>query len=78
MEFWGRLKERPLRHIVSLYRVLKRLDLIPEAKKCGYVPKTYTQMTLIGKKVQVGVKYVPFFLLAHPSVIKPLDHYSER
>jgi transposase InsO family protein len=60
VEFWFRLLDRGYnRHIVSLYRVLKRMDLIQKPQKKPYVPKPYTQMTFPGERVQIDVKFVP-------------------
>ena len=61
VEFWCRLVSRGYsRHIVSLYRALKRMQLIHKPKKKkSYVPKPYTQMTFPGERVQIDVKFVP-------------------
>lgn len=60
VEFWCRLVSKGYnRNIISLYRVLKRMDLIQIPKKQPYVPKLYTQMTFPGEKIQVDVKFVP-------------------
>ena len=60
VELWCRLVDRGYtRHIVSLYRVLKRIELIHKPKKKPYVPKPYTQMTYPGERVQIDVKFVP-------------------
>lgn len=60
VEFWCRLTNRGYRrHIVSLYRVMKRLKLIPKPQKQPYIPKPYSQMTFPGEKVQIDVKFVP-------------------
>lgn len=60
IEFWFRLMERGYtRHVVSLYRVLKRINLIVEPQKKPYIPKPYQQMTFPGERVQIDVKFVP-------------------
>jgi len=60
MEFWFRLVDRGYnRHIVSLYRVMKRMELIQKPRKKPYIPKPYTQMTYPGERVQMDVKFVP-------------------
>jgi transposase InsO family protein len=60
VEFWFRLLHRGYtRHIVSLYRVLKRMKLIQQPQKKHYIPKPYTQMTYPGQRVQIDIKFVP-------------------
>lgn len=60
VEFWFRLIDRGYsRHIVSLYRVMKRMELIQKPQKKPYIPKPYTQMTYPGERVQIDVKFVP-------------------
>lgn len=60
VEFWCRLVDRGYnRHIVSLYRVLRRLNLVKKPLKKPYIPKPYTQMTYPGEKVQIDGKFVP-------------------
>lgn len=60
VEFWCRLVSKGYnRNIISLYRVLKRMDLIQTPKQKPYVPKLYTQMTFPGEKIQIDVKFVP-------------------
>ena len=60
-ELWYRLRNRGYeRHFVSLYRVIRRLELLPDKKpKAKYVPKPYEQMTRPGERVQIDVKVVP-------------------
>ena len=60
-ELWYRLRNRGYeRHFVSLYRVMRRLELLPDKKpKAKYVPKPYEQMTRPGERVQIDVKVVP-------------------
>jgi len=60
VEFWFRLVDKGYsRHIVSLYRTMKRMQLIKKPKKKPYTPKPYTQMTYPGERIQIDVKYVP-------------------
>ena len=66
-ELWHRLCKRGYtRRVESLYRVLKRLALLPQAPaKPTYKPKHYEQMTYPGERVQIDVKYVPMGCLAN-------------
>lgn len=66
-ELWHRLRKRGYtRRAESLYRVLKRLALLPQAPaKPTYKPKPYEQMTYPGERVQIDVKYVPMGCLAN-------------
>ena len=68
IELWHRLRKRGYtRRPESLYRVLKRLSLLPPAAaKKAYVPKPYEQMTYPGERVQIDVKFVPMRCLANP------------
>jgi len=60
VEFWCRLVDRGYsRHIVSLYRVMRRLNFVQKPAKKPYIPKPYIQMTYPGEKVQIDVKFVP-------------------
>ena len=60
VEFWCRLRQRGYsRHIVSLYRVMRRMRLLAEPSKKTYKPKPYVQMTFPGERVQIDVKFVP-------------------
>ena len=60
VEFWCRLRERGyIRHIVSLYRVMRRMQLIRKPTKKPYKPKPYTPMSFPGEKIQIDVKFVP-------------------
>ena len=59
--FWIKLKQRGYtRSCSSLYRQLRKLNLIPEKKK-KHKKKTkpYVQMTFPGERVQIDVKNVP-------------------
>ena len=66
-EFWHKLRKRGYtRRVESLYRVLKRLSLLPPAAaKTTYKPKPYEQMTHPGERIQVDVKFVPSKCLAN-------------
>ena len=66
VELWHRLRKRGYtRCPESLYRVLKRLSLLPPAAaKTTYRPKPYEQMTYPGERVQIDVKFVPMNCLA--------------
>ena len=60
VEFWCRLVQRGYsRHIVSLYRLMKRMNMINKPEKKPYKPKPYVQMTFPGERVQIDVKFVP-------------------
>ena len=69
-ELWHRLKKRGYtRRPESLYRAMKRLDMLPKkAEKKKYVPKPYEQMTYAGERVQVDVKVVPRYCIADPEM----------
>ena len=70
-EFWARLRNRGYtRHIVSLYRVMRRLDMFKQATviKNKYVPKPYESMQYPGQRVQIDVKVVPPSCIANPSL----------
>ena len=56
-ELWHRLRKRGYtRRVESLYRVLKRLALLPQAPaKPTYKPKPYEQMTYPGERIQIDV-----------------------
>ena len=63
-ELWFklRLKYSYSRHIGSLYRVLRKLDIIKDLNVNGtskYTPKKYETPSMIGVKWQIDVKYVP-------------------
>ena len=61
IELWCRLRKHGYtRHIVSLYRVMRRMGMFPQEKpKKKYVPKPYAQMSYPGEHVQIDVKVVP-------------------
>ena len=63
-ELWFklRLKYSYSRHIGSLYRVLRRLNIIKDLNVKGtskYIPKKYETPSMIGIKWQIDVKFVP-------------------
>ena len=61
IDLWCRLRERGYtRCAESLYRVLKRTDMLPAKPiQSTYTPKPYQQMTYPGERVQIDVKVVP-------------------
>ena len=61
VELWHRLRKRGYtRRPESLFRVMRKLGLFPQAdKKKTARPKPYEQMTYPGQRVQVDVKVVP-------------------
>ena len=61
VELWHRLRKRGYtRRPESLFRVMRKLGLFPQAeKKPVYKPKPYEQMTYTGQRVPVDVKVVP-------------------
>ena len=69
-ELWHRLKKVGYtRRVESLYRVMKRLGMLPEKKKEPKpAPKPYEQMTHPGERIQVDVKVVPRRCLADPTM----------
>ena len=70
IELWHRLKKRGYtRRPGSLYRVMKRLGLLPEKKeKKKRIIKPYEQMTHPGERVQIDVKVVPRRCIADPEL----------
>ena len=69
-ELWYRLKKRGYtRRPESLYRVMKKLGMMPEeVKKKKPIPKPYEQMTYAGDRVQIDVKVVPRKCIADPGM----------
>ena len=61
VELWHGLQQRGCtRRPESLFRVMRKLGLFPQAeKKPVYKPKPYEQMTYPGQRVQVDVKVPP-------------------
>jgi transposase InsO family protein len=61
IDLWCRLRKRGYHRCPeSLYRVMRRLELIPNNKeKRKYTPKPYEQMTRPGQRIQMDVKVVP-------------------
>jgi transposase InsO family protein len=59
--FWVKLRQRGYtRSITGVYRVLRRngqMAVKPPNPK--YIPKPYEQMTYLGQRVQIDVKFVP-------------------
>ena len=64
-ELYGKLKQKYnyTRHPVSLFRFLRKHGIYvePEADKIKYKPKPYSTPSIPGEKMQLDVKYVPFF-----------------
>jgi transposase len=60
IELWSRLKKRGYKRCPeSLFRVMRRMGIFPEAKpKKRYQPKPYEQMTHPGERIQIDVKVV--------------------
>ncbi len=69
-ELWSRLKKRGYtRRPESLYRVMKKLGLLPsKPEKEKRIVKPYEQMTHAGERVQVDVKVVPRKCIADPEM----------
>ena len=59
--FWVKLRQKGYtRSITSLWRVLKRRELIPiKPPNPKYIPKPYEKMNYPGQRVQIDVKFVP-------------------
>ena len=70
VELWHRLRKRGYtRRPESLFRVMRKLGLFPQAdKKKTARPKPYEQMTYPGQRVQVDVKVVPLRCIANPEL----------
>ena len=79
-ELWYRLCKRGYtRRPESLFRVMRRLELLPTPKpKKVYTPKPYEQMTYPGQRVQVDVKVVPRSCIADPELRLFLVTYEEQ
>lgn len=81
-ELWHRLKKRGYtRRPESLFRVMRRLNMFPEAQpRTLYKPKPYEQMEYPGQRVQVDVKVVPRCCIADPELhlfqYTAIDEYS--
>ena len=69
-ELWHRLRKQGYtRCLESLYRVMKKLGMLPKKpKKATYKPKPYEQMTYPGERIQVDVKVVPRKCIADPEM----------
>ena len=65
-----RLRQRGYtRRPESLFRVMRKLGLFPQAKKRPtYKPKPYQQMTYPGQRIQVDVKVVPRHCITDPEL----------
>ncbi len=61
IELWHRARKGGYtRRPESLFRLMRRLGMIPESKpKKKYIPKPYEQMQYPGQRVQIDVKVVP-------------------
>ena len=70
VELWHRLRKRGYtRRPESLFRVMRKLGLFPQAeKKPVYKPKPYEQITYPGQRVPVDVKVVPRCCIANPEL----------
>ena len=70
VELWHRLRQRGYtRRPESLFRVMRKLGLFPQAKKRStYKPKPYQQMTYPGQRIQVDVKVVPRRCITDPEL----------
>lgn len=70
IELWHRLRKRNYtRRPESLYRVMKRMGMLPKEKpKKKYTPKPYEQMTYPGQRIHVDVKVVPRSCIADPEL----------
>lgn len=82
VELWHRLRKRDYtRRVESLFRVLRRMDMLPPAKpQSPYKPKPYQQMTHPGERVQIDVKVVPRRCIADKELrlfqYTAIDEYS--
>ena len=82
IELWHRLRKRGYtRCMESLFRVLRRMDMLPPAKpQDPYKPKPYQQMTHPGERVQIDVKVVPRRCIADKELrlfqYTAIDEYS--
>ena len=70
VELWHRLRQRGYtRRPESLFRVMRKLGLFPQAKKRPtYKPKPYQQMIYPGQRIQVDVKVVPRRCITDPEL----------
>lgn len=71
VDLWCKLRDVGYtRCVESLFRVLKRLDKMPETPetKKKYVPKPYEKMTHPGERIQIDVKVVPKY--CYPDLYK--------
>ncbi len=81
-ELWHRLRKKGYtRRPESLYRVMKKLGLLPnKPKPPKHKPKPYEQMTRPGERVQIDVKVVPRKCITDPEMklyqYTAIDKYS--
>ncbi|MDE7362388.1 MAG: DDE-type integrase/transposase/recombinase [Oscillospiraceae bacterium] len=81
-ELWHRLRKKGYtRRPESLYRVMKKLGLLPsKPKPPKRQPKPYEQMTHPGERVQIDVKVVPRKCITDPEMklyqYTAIDEYS--
>lgn len=70
VELWHKLRKRGYsRSLESLFRVMRRLDLLTKDKpKPKYKPKPYERMTHPGERIQVDVKVVPRACIADKTI----------
>ena len=81
-ELWYklRLNYSYSRHIGSLYRVLRKLDIIKDINVKGtskYTPKPYDTPKMIGEKWQIDVKFVPKICKV-PELPKDKNFYQDK
>lgn len=76
--FWVKLRQRGYsRSISGLWRILKKLSLIPiKPKNPKYIPKPYEAMQYPGQRVQIDVKHVPSSCLVGEAKGKKLYQYT--
>ena len=73
---WVKLKKNGYtRSITSLYRVMQKIGIYNKtpSKKKKYIPKPYEQMSHLGERIQIDVKYVP-----KESMSKELKELEEK
>ena len=76
--FWVKLTNRGYsRSIVSLWRVLRRQQLLPvKPPNPKYIPKPYEKMSYPGQRVQIDVKFVPSCCLVNEAKGKKFYQYT--
>lgn len=67
LRLWDRLREKGYsRSYKSMLRAIKRLKLEQEeSRRKGYKPKPYQRADYPGQKVQIDVKYVPWYCVSN-------------